>query len=212
MPPQLTESITSALSATISGVITDSIGRPLSGVTVALNGQEQATATTGLTGTFSFPISTPGRTASVSVTPTKGGCTFDPSAANLNGISGSRTVNFTGTGASCVGVAAATAVDPGPRGGPPGAGTPRTPQPINPDDPTAQAQAGVACLSTSSNTTPAPGLEGRLRACDHSLPGDRLRVRYGRCRERRSASDRPSTGTAAPCATASLASSEAARA
>ncbi len=170
VPPQLTESITSALSATVSGVITDSIGRPLPGVTVALNGQEQATTTTGLTGTFSFPISTPGRTASVSVMPTKGGCTFNPSVVNLNGLTGSRTVNFTGTGASCVGVAQATAVDPGPRGGPPGAGAPRTPQPINPDDPAAQAQAGVACLSTSSDTTPAPGLSPALKvACEQAI-------------------------------------------
>ena len=82
IPPELTESVTSALSAAVSGVITDSIGRPLSGVTVVLSGQQQATVTTGLTGTFSFPISTPGTTASVSVMPTKGGCTFNPSVVN----------------------------------------------------------------------------------------------------------------------------------
>lgn len=97
-------------------------------------------------------------------------CTFNPSVVNLNGITGSRTVNFTGMGASCVGVAQATAVDPGPRGGPPGAGAPRTPQPINPDDPAAQAQAGVACLSTASDTTPAPGLSPALKiACEQTV-------------------------------------------
>jgi len=170
LPPDSTESVTSALSATISGVITDSVGRPLSGVSVALNGQQQAMATTGLTGTFSFPINTPGNTASVSVMPTRAGCTFNPSVVNLNNITGSRTVNFTGTGGSCVGVAQATAVDPGPRGGPPGAGAPRTAQPINPDDPEAQAQAGVACLSTSSDTTPAPGLSPALKvACEQAI-------------------------------------------
>jgi CxxC motif-containing protein (DUF1111 family) len=166
-----TETVVSALSATISGTITDSTGRPLSGVTVALTGQQQATQTTGLTGTFSFPVNAPGRTASVSVMPTRGGCTFNPSVVNLNGITGSRTVNFTGTGASCVGVARATAVDPGPRGGPPGAGAPATPQAQqNPDDPAAQAAVASACLSTSSNTTPAPGLSPALRvACEQAV-------------------------------------------
>ena len=170
IPPEFTDSVTSALSATVSGVITDSIGRPLPGVTVVLSGQQQATETTGLTGTFSFPISTPGATASVSVMPTKGGCTFNPSVANLNGITGSRTVNFTGTGASCVGVARPTAVDPGPRGGPPGAGTPPATPPANPDDPAEQAQAGVACLSTTSDTTPAPGLTpAEKMACEQAI-------------------------------------------
>ncbi len=170
VPPGLTESITSALTATISGVITDAVGRPLPGVTVALNGQQQATQTTGLTGTFSFPLNTPGRTASVSVMPTRDGCSFNPSVVNLNNITGSRTVNFTGTGPTCVGVAQATAVDPGPRGAPPGAGAPRTTQPINPDDPNAQAQAAAACLSPASNTTPAPGLTpAELKACEQAV-------------------------------------------
>jgi CxxC motif-containing protein (DUF1111 family) len=166
-----TETVVSALSATISGVVTDSIGRPLVGVTVVLSGQQQATQTTGLTGTFSFPVNTPGRTASVSVMPTKGGCTFSPSTVNLNGITGSRTVNFTGTGATCVGVATATAVDPGPRGGTPGAGAPATPEPQqDPDSPTAQASVASACLSTSSDTTPAPGLSPELRlACEQAV-------------------------------------------
>jgi CxxC motif-containing protein (DUF1111 family) len=170
IPPELTESVTSALSATISGVITDSIGRPLSGVTVVLSGQQQATVTTGLTGTFSFPLSTPGATASVSVMPTKGGCTFNPSVVNLNGITGSRTVNFTGTGTSCVGIARPTAVDPGPRGGPPGAGAPAAAPPADADNPGQQAQAGVACLSTGSDTIPAPGLTpAEKMACEQAI-------------------------------------------
>jgi CxxC motif-containing protein (DUF1111 family) len=162
--------VTTAFSATVSGVVTDSVGRPLPGVTVALNGQVQATATTGLTGTYSFPINTPGQSASVSVMPTKSGCTFNPSVVNLNGITGSRTVNFTGTGATCVGIAAPTAVDPGPRGGPPGAGTPAAAPPADPDNPAEQAAAGVACLSTSSNTTPAPGLTpAEKMACEQAI-------------------------------------------
>ena len=169
-PADPTESVTSALTAAISGVITDSIGRPLSGVTVALNGRLQAVATTGLTGTYSFPINIPDRSASFSVMPTKSGCSFNPSVINLINITGSRTVNFTGTGASCVGVARPTAVDPGPRGGPPGAGAPAATPPADPDNPTQQAQAGVACLSTSSNTTPAPGLTpAELLACEQAI-------------------------------------------
>jgi len=102
--------------------------------------------------------------------PTKSGCSFNPSVINLINITGSRTVNFTGTGASCVGVARPTAVDPGPRGGPPGAGAPAATPPADPDNPTQQAQAGVACLSTSSNTTPAPGLTpAELLACEQAI-------------------------------------------
>jgi CxxC motif-containing protein (DUF1111 family) len=123
-----------------------------------------------LTGTFSFAINVPGATASFSVQPTRGGCTFSPSVANLNRINGSRTVNFTGTGATCLGVAQATAVDPGPRGGTLGAGAPPTPQPQDPDDPAAQAAVASACLSTSSDTTPAPGLSAPLRlACEQAV-------------------------------------------
>jgi CxxC motif-containing protein (DUF1111 family) len=168
--PETTGTVADPLTATVSGVITDSVGRPLTGVTVALNGAQQATVTTGLTGTFSFVINAPGNRASVSIQPTRGGCTFNPSAVNLNGITGSRTVNFTGTGASCVGVAQATAVDPGPRGGTAGAGAPPTPQPQDPDDPAQLAAVAAACLSTSSDTTPAPGLSAALRlACEQAV-------------------------------------------
>ncbi len=117
-PPEIASSaMTPMSSATISGVISDSMGRALSDVSVALNGQQQAVATTGITGTYSFTINMPGSTASVSVKPTKSGCSFDPDVVNLNDITASQTVNFTGTGATCGGVAAPTAVDPGPRAG-----------------------------------------------------------------------------------------------
>ena len=42
--------------------------------------------------------------------------------------------------------ATASAIDPGPRPGAPGAGAPATPQPIDPDSNKAQNAAGVACL------------------------------------------------------------------
>ena len=156
-----------ATRATVSGVITDSVGRPIPSVTVVLAGSQQATQTTGLTGTYSFPINVP---TSVSVMPSRSGCTFTPSVANLNNLTSSRVVNFTGTGSSCVGVAQPTAVDPGPRGGPPGAGAPLAPVPPNPDDPAEQAQAGAACLSTTSNTTPAPGLTPAEKlACEQAI-------------------------------------------
>jgi CxxC motif-containing protein (DUF1111 family) len=171
-PSDPSESVASSsepLTATISGTITDSIGRPLTGVTVTLNGAAQATATTGLTGTYSFPINVGGTRASFSVQPTKGGCTFNPSVANLNSITGSTTANFTGTGTTCIGVAQATAVDPGPRGGTRGAGAPPTPS-ADPDDTAAQAAAAVACLSSTSNTTPAPGLSPTLKlACEQAV-------------------------------------------
>ena len=114
-----------ALTATISGTISDTQSRPLQGVTVALNGRTQATTTTGANGTYSFPLNIPQASASWSVMPTRNGCSFNPSVANLNGITGSRVANFTGSGTSCVGNAAAptlNATDPGPRGGAASAG------------------------------------------------------------------------------------------
>ncbi len=115
--------------------------------------------TTGLTGTFSFPISTPGATASVSVMPTKGGCTFNPSVVNLNGITGSRTVNFTGTGASCVGVARPTAVDPGTARWSAGrGGAAATPQPTTRTIRRRKPRQGWPASRRRSDTTPAPGL------------------------------------------------------
>ncbi len=53
------------------------------------------------------------------------------------------------------------AVDPGPRSGAAGAGAPLTPQPIDPNSATAQAQAGVACF---------PGLQpGMKTLCEKAI-------------------------------------------
>ena len=86
-----------------------------------------ATQTTGAPGTYSFALNVPDAIASWSVQPSRTGCTFNPTVANLNNINGSRVQNFTGSGTTCVGVAQAVtinATDPGPRPGAAGAGTP----------------------------------------------------------------------------------------
>jgi CxxC motif-containing protein (DUF1111 family) len=121
------ETASEALVATISGTIRDAQGRALSGVTVQLNGRTMATQVTGNAGTYSFALNVPGTTASWSVMPTRNGCTFNPDVVNLNNINGSRVQNFTGSGTTCVGVAApqcvaVVATDPGPRAGQSGAG------------------------------------------------------------------------------------------
>ena len=118
-----------ALVATISGTIRDTLGRPLTNVTVQLNGRTMATRTTGTAGTYSFPLNIPEATGSWSVMPTRSGCSFTPDVVNLNNINGSRVQNFTGSGTNCVGVAApqcvaVAATDPGPRAGIAGAGDP----------------------------------------------------------------------------------------
>jgi CxxC motif-containing protein (DUF1111 family) len=123
------ETTSEALVATISGTVRDTAGRPLSGVTVQLNGRTMATQVTGTTGTYSFPLNIPELTGSWSVMPTRSGCTFNPDVVNLNNINGSRVQNFTGSGTTCVGVAApqcvaVVATDPGPRPGAAAAGNP----------------------------------------------------------------------------------------
>ena len=65
--PLRRETTSSALVATISGTIRDTQGRPLSGVTVQLNGRTMATQVTGDAGTYSFALNVPGTTASWSV-------------------------------------------------------------------------------------------------------------------------------------------------
>jgi CxxC motif-containing protein (DUF1111 family) len=119
------EVTTAALTASISGTIRDTSSNPLSGVTVVLNGRTQATTVTGASGTYSFPLYIPESTGSWSVQPYRTGCSFSPQVANLNNIGGSRVQNFTGSGVACVGALTPptlSATDPGPRGGPAGAG------------------------------------------------------------------------------------------
>lgn len=189
--PERTESAGEALTATLSGTIVDTSGKPLSGVTVHLNGATQQTQTTGNTGAYSFPVNVAGSTASFSIMPTRNGCTFNPSVVNLNGINGSRVNNFTGSGTTCIGVGQtvdaghdsgsgtvdsgfdagqSSAVDPGPRGGTPGAGGAVTPQPIAPDSEANQSAEGSACISALSNISPAANLSAQMQqACEQAF-------------------------------------------
>ncbi len=186
-----TESAGEALAATLSGTILDTSGRPLSGVTVRLNGATQQTQTTGNTGTYAFAVNVAGATASFSIMPTRTGCTFNPSVVNLNAINGSRVNNFTGSGTSCIGVSQtvdaghdsgsgtvdsgvdagqSSAIDPGPRGGAPGAGGASTPQPIDPDSEANQSAEGSACISALSNISPAANLSPQMQqACEQAF-------------------------------------------
>jgi len=101
---EITGSTSEALVATISGTVADTAGRPLNGVLVMLSGRTMVSQTTGTNGRYSFPINIPQTTGSWAVQPSRGGCTFNPTVANLNNINGSRTANFTGSGTTCVGV------------------------------------------------------------------------------------------------------------
>jgi CxxC motif-containing protein (DUF1111 family) len=116
-----------ALVATISGTVSDTAGRPLANVHIVLSGRTQSSVNTGNSGTYSFALNVPDVTASWAVQPTRTGCTFNPTVINFNSINGSRVGNFTGSGASCTGVAQQiVATDPGPRGGTVNAGQPLT--------------------------------------------------------------------------------------
>jgi Calx-beta domain/Carboxypeptidase regulatory-like domain/Pectate lyase superfamily protein len=79
---------------TIGGQVEDSAGKPLAGVTLALNGAQSATATSDANGNYSFANLTAG--ASYTVTPSKAGYNFAPSSQVFNNLSSNQTANFTG--------------------------------------------------------------------------------------------------------------------
>jgi hypothetical protein len=91
-----------ALSAiiTVSGVVTDANGLPLSGVTVVLAGSFNALQVTTTTGTYAFTGLNAG---SYSVRPTLNGCNFTPDVVNLNNLSSNAVQNFAGSGPTCGG-------------------------------------------------------------------------------------------------------------
>jgi hypothetical protein len=97
--PEATTTETSALtgSLTISGVVSDTSGLTVEGVKVTLNGTAQATAITNLQGQYSFSVN-PG---SYSVSPSGFCGSFQPNVVNLNNLTASTTVNFTGSGGFC---------------------------------------------------------------------------------------------------------------
>jgi hypothetical protein len=98
--PMASTSEAVAGSISISGAIFDAKGNPLSGVTVHLGGGAQSTVTTGASGTYAFNGLAAG---SYSVQPSLSGCSFVPSAVNLNGLTASTVVNFDGSGSACGG-------------------------------------------------------------------------------------------------------------
>ncbi len=83
---------------TISGLINDANGLPLSGVSVGLAGSLQVPQTTGATGTFSFSNVAPG---SYIVQPALAQCTFQQ--LTLGNLTDSTSVVISGSGASCGG-------------------------------------------------------------------------------------------------------------
>ena len=98
-------------SLSITGTVFNASGNLLSGVTVRLAGSGQATATTGVSGTFAFNGIGAG---SYSVQPSLSGCTFVPSVVNLNNMNTSQVVTFDGSGPSCGGPAQNSGATAGP--------------------------------------------------------------------------------------------------
>jgi hypothetical protein len=78
----------------ISGVLTDQFGAAISGATVALSGNDNQTQTTGAGGTYTFDVLKDGNYV---VTPSKVLYSLNPKATSIQGISQSKTANFTGT-------------------------------------------------------------------------------------------------------------------
>ncbi len=184
MPGETTGSTSQAVTVTLSGVISDSQGRGVQGVMVAVAGSSQGSAITAANGTYSIVVSNgAAANGSWSVQPSKPGCTFAPGVQNLNTVTSSvSAVNFTGSGTSCTGTAVAvgtsSASDPGPRQGAAGAGCAAATQPIAPDNPAEIVKAAACCLPNLSNTaTPGePGVEangktiaGTMEYCAQSV-------------------------------------------
>jgi CxxC motif-containing protein (DUF1111 family) len=117
--PESLPSVDGELTVLVSGTIVGSNGLPVPGVTVTLAGNVDSTTTTNTLGYYSFAVDVPGKSASVSVQPSKAGTTFSPTVENLNDVTGNTTANFA---ANTAGTAVTVAVDPGVRTGTPGAG------------------------------------------------------------------------------------------
>ncbi len=126
-------------SITISGKVTGPGGTALTGTVVQLSGASQLSGSADATGAYSISLTT-NLPVSVTATASLTGCTFN-GPINLNSISTSQVVSFTGSGASCKGTPIATGPQgpPGPAGpaGPQGPAGPAGPQgPIGPIGPT----------------------------------------------------------------------------
>ncbi|HEX8746165.1 MAG TPA: carboxypeptidase regulatory-like domain-containing protein [Pyrinomonadaceae bacterium] len=79
---------------TIGGTVLDEAGKGIGGVSIALTGSSQASATTDGNGTYSFT----GLLASenYTLTPAKSGYDFTPATQSINKLGGNESVNFTG--------------------------------------------------------------------------------------------------------------------
>ena len=83
---------------TISGRVANSVGNPVPGVKIFLNGSTQGVRTTTVLGTYSFRVIA----GSYSVQPS-GPCSFVPGVVNMNNLTASRVQNFVaGTGCAAV--------------------------------------------------------------------------------------------------------------
>jgi CxxC motif-containing protein (DUF1111 family) len=163
---------------TVSGAIVDAEQRPLQGVTLTLNGSDQATTRSGSNGTYSISTwikGTPG--TSWSVRPSLDGCQFAPSIFQLSGPTRNAVGNFIGSGEKCAGLPAGalgtSPVDRGPRPGPPGAGSP----PLHGDRHAAEQAAARACLSGLAFPMMALCAKGLMRfqevaSVSGTLPGE----------------------------------------
>ena len=98
----------------ISGKVSSSGGGPLVGATVKLTGAVTLSTTTDTTGAYSISV-TANLPVSVTATATLSGCSFT-GPTNLNAISTSQVVNFTGSGGSCQSLPAGPPGPPGPQG------------------------------------------------------------------------------------------------
>jgi CxxC motif-containing protein (DUF1111 family) len=147
--PELLPVIDGELTILVSGTIVGSNGQPIPSVTVTITGGVQGTTTTDALGYYSFAVDVPGKSASVSVQPSKSGTTFSPMLQNLNNVTANSTANF---GANTAGTAVTIAVDPGVRTGAPGAGafpplTASAPTCVAPGCPLPNASACIAGLT-----------------------------------------------------------------
>src|SRR5215471_10235741 len=85
---------------TITGTIVDGTTNALQGATVAISGGSTGTTTTSANGGFSFGGL--GR-ASFTITPSKTGCTFQPTSVTRTLQNNGSTANFAGFGMNCGG-------------------------------------------------------------------------------------------------------------
>jgi CxxC motif-containing protein (DUF1111 family) len=144
-PPAVGSAASEEIAVTIAGTVADKGDRALAGVTVEIDGWPHITAVTDEAGAYSLELRTRVDQAGFwAVRPSHAGCQFSPPADELTSLAHKNVADFTGLGSHCVGEipVTATATDPGPRPGEPGAGGPRFEHPLAVDP----REAAAACL------------------------------------------------------------------